>query len=159
MKNDELLISRLIEETCNEELKEDLGKTFNLSDYFERRVNEIEFLSLKKYLEQQELNSFQLSYLESIKCYRINMNNMRLDFPSNWSLFKNLKNTNLAWINKEEDNDFLCDIFSELTSGCEAFALINEANEFKLITFSDEEWKTHIEWINNYFENKKSKAA
>lgn len=156
MKNDEL-ISKLIEETCNEEEAPAAKAVESLSDYFDRKVNQVEFLSLSKYITQQGLESSKLSYNAETKCYRLEIKEMKLDFPSNWSVFEGLNQNNFAYINRENDHDFLCDIFSEIHKECESFILIQDHDDCNLITFSDYSGKLHSDWIKNYFEKKKEK--
>ena len=157
MNMEDDLISKLINETCKEEQSEEKleeAKVFELSNYFEKRVNQVEFLSLEKYLTQQDLNSFTLSYNELNSCYRLETNNVTLDFPSNWSIFHTLKVNKLQWISAKENTDFLCDIFAEVLGSCEAFALTNDSGKFNITLFSDSSANDHYEWMLNYFSKK-----
>jgi len=157
MNMEDDLISKLIEETCKEEQEEtpqEDGKVFELSNYFEKRINQVEFLSLEKYIVQQDLNSFELSYNQNNGCYRLTTNKMTLDFPSNWSLFHTLKINKLQWVNAHENTDFLCDIFSEVLGSCEAFALTNDNGKFNVTLFADGSANEHYEWMLNYFSKK-----
>ncbi len=157
MNMEDDLISKLIEETCKEEQEEtpsEESKVFELSSYFEKRVNQVEFLSLEKYIVQQDLNSFELSFNEKNSCFRLTARNLTLDFPSNWSIFHTLKINKIQWVNAHENTDFLCDIFSEVLGSCEAFALTNDNGKFSVTLFADGSANEHYEWMLNYFSKK-----
>lgn len=152
---EEDFISRLIEETCKDEKEEELpAKVSELSDYFEKKVNQVEFLSLEKYLAQQDLQDFLLSFNDQNSCYRLTDGGTILDFPSNWSVFENVKLKTVQLISTESDSDYLCDIFNEIFNGCEGFVLLNESGKCRIVLFKDNKFLEHYEWLLNYFSKK-----
>jgi hypothetical protein len=163
MKNDETLISKLIEETCQEENSEGLNTEpitkpmEDLSSYFERRVNQVEYLSLAKYIFDQSLTAIELKFNQSTKCFKMKIGNIELDFPSNWSVFSTISTTEVIYVNRENDTDFLCDILTEISAHCESFMLVNDKNEVNLITFNDYSGQLHLEWMKAYFEKRNLK--
>jgi hypothetical protein len=164
MKNDEILISKLIEETCTDENSENLNSgpttkpSEDLSSYFERRVNQVEYLSLAKYIFDQSLNAIELKFNNPTKCFKMKIGNIELDFPSNWSVFSNISTTEVIYVNRENDTEFLCDILTEISDHCESFMLVNDKNEVNLITFNDYSGQLHFEWMKAYFEKRNLKV-
>lgn len=157
MKNEDLLMSQLLEETCKDsekanELTESNGG--DLVKYFEKRLNQVDFLSLDVYIKEEGLKSFSLNYIEKSKCFRLVCGMYELDFPSNWSVFKSLHTSNLNFVTQANDQDFLCEIFSEINSNCESFIVLNENGKCCLLMFSDYSGKLHFEWMKEYFESR-----
>lgn len=152
---EEDFITKLIEETCKEDAEETLPtKVSELSDYFEKKVNQVEFLSLEKYLVQQDLQDFSLNFDGKTRCYRLIDGGTVLDFPSNWSIFENVGLKAVQLISNETDNDHLCDIFNEVFNGCEGFVLLNESGKCRIVLFKDSRFIEHYEWILSYFSKK-----
>jgi hypothetical protein len=152
---EEDFITKLIEETCKDEKEDEApAKVSELSDYFEKRVNQVEFLSLEKYLAQQDLQDFSLAFISNTKCFRLQDGKTTLDFPSNWSVFENVNVKAVQLIASESDTDFLCDIFNEAFDGCESFVLLNESGKCRVVLFKDHKYLEHYEWMLNYFSKK-----
>ncbi len=156
MKNEEDLIKKLLEETCTDEKEsfESLENVAHLSDYFEKKVNQVEFLSFEKYIIQQEIEAHLVEFQKSTGCYRLVFNQMTLDFPSNWSVFEGLSVYKVTLVNHENDRELLCDIFSEVFGSCESFILINNENKFNFLLFRNSEYLDHYQWLLNYFSKK-----
>ena len=153
--NEDTLISRLIEETCNDSLEKDQLNTFgDLRNYFEKRLNEVDFLSINDYLLQHHLSCFEINYQKNSQCYRMTLNQSILDFPSNWSIFKDLKTANLIYLDHTSDQDFLLDLFSELNGSFSNIALVRENEYLRLIFLPEENAIIHLKWLRSYFENK-----
>jgi hypothetical protein len=153
MNNDDYLISKLISETYDESTeKEQPHPVVDLRSYFEKKLNEVEFLSVKDYVFQNNLKIESVIYNENNKCFRLSLMGTVLDFPSNWSIFKNLNSENLVYLDSELDNDFLRDIFSEVTGESVNLAFYRIKNEFKLILLPEENSNEHVKWFRGYFE-------
>jgi hypothetical protein len=77
-----------------------------------------------------------------------------LDFPMNWSVFKNINNEELIFVDQSLDQDFLLDIFSEVTGEHNNLALVRESQEVKLVFLPEDQSKEHIQWFRGFFEKK-----
>lgn len=153
--NDDTLISKLISETYTEAPDKDQpNAVVDLRNYFERKLNEVDFNSMGDYLIQHDLRMSNLQYQEKSKCYRLVYNGSVLDFPSNWSIFKDIKSEDVVYLDHSLDQDFLLDIFSELTGIESNLALVKESSEVKLIYLPEEESKNHVKWFRGFFEKK-----
>jgi hypothetical protein len=155
MSNDDALISKLISETYTDSFDKDQPNAVSdLRNYFEKKLNEVEFISVADYLNQHGLKMSPLT-LHNNHCYRLVYNKSVLDFPKNWSIFKDIKNEDLIFVDQSLDQDFLLDIFSEVTGEYNNLALIKESMEVKLIFLPEMESKEHIQWFRGFFEKKK----
>lgn len=155
MGNEDTLISKLIEETYTESVEKDQPNSLvDLRSYFEKRLNEVDFGSIADYIDQNFLSHFQLHYLKNIGCYRLNLNEYVLDFPSNWSVFSDVSSSELVYVDSSLDRDFLLDIISEVCGNIQSFVLVRESNRIELVIFSAENSHEHIKWMRNYFEKK-----
>lgn len=158
--DDDKLISRLIEETCTETVEKDQPNSFiDLRKYFEKRSNEVGYISIVDYLDQQQLVHQIASFQSSSGCYRLNLNQAVLDFPSNWSIFKEIKSTCLVYVDQSLDQDFLLDVFSELRGCFQNIALIKENQDVHLVFLSEENALDHVKWMRGYFEKKNAGEA
>lgn len=157
MSNEDLLISKLIEETCIEPTeKERPNSNIDLRKYFEKRLNQIDFISITDYLDQNHLSHQALVLGINSNCYRLNFKQSVLDFPMNWSIFNEIKNSDLIYVDKSIDQDFLLDIFSELCGSFQNIALVKENQEIQLVFLPDENSSEHVNWMRNYFDKKKT---
>ena len=155
MSNDDTLISKLISETYTETSdKEQPSPVIDLRNYFERKLNEVEFLSIDDYLAQNNLSMSDLMLQEQTQCYRLTYNESVLDFPVNWSIFKEISTEDLVFVDQSLDQDFLLDIFSELTGGYTNLALVKENGKVKMVYLPEEASKEHIQWFRGFFEKK-----
>lgn len=160
MSNDDTLISQLISETYTETSdKEQPSPVIDLRNYFERKLNEVEFLSIDDYLAQNNLSMSDLMLQEQTQCYRLTYNESVLDFPVNWSIFKEIGTEDMVFVDQSLDQDFLLDIFSEITGGYTNLALVKENGKVKMIYLSEEASKEHIQWFRGFFEKKNTAAA
>jgi hypothetical protein len=155
MDNDDTLISKLISETYIEAPDKDQPNAVSdLRNYFEKKLNEVEFISMDDYLAQHCLKMSKLKLQAQTQCYRLIYKKSVLDFPSNWSIFKEIKNEDVVYVDQSLDQDFLLDIFSELTGNFSNIALIKEENVLKLIYLPEESSKEHVKWFRGFFEKK-----
>lgn len=155
MSNEDTLISKLIEETCTESVEKDQPNTsVDLRKYFEKRLNQVDFISIKDYLDQHHLSHQALVFQANTSCYRLSFKQSVLDFPSNWSIFKEIKDTDLLYLDQSHDQDFLLDIFSELCGSFQNIVLVKENQEIQLVFLPDESPSDHVKWMQNYFEKK-----
>jgi hypothetical protein len=155
MSNDDALISKLISETYLDSTEKDLPNAIGeLRDYFEKKLNEVEFISMDDYLSQHGLSMSPLTLHTNTSCYRLICNKAVLDFPTNWSIFRDLKTENLIFVDSSLDQDFLLDIFSELRGEFTNLALVKEDEAVKLIYLPEEQSKEHIQWFRGFFEKK-----
>ena len=157
MSNDDTLISKLLVETYEETSDKDQpNAVVDLRHYFERKLNEVEFLSLEDYLAQNGLAMSSLKLVKKSQCYRLNHNDSVIDFPSNWSIFKEIKNEDIVFVDQSLDQDFLLDIFSELNGDFYNLALVKDNQVVMMIYLPEESSKEHVQWFRGYFEKKKS---
>lgn len=155
MSNEDTLMSKLIEETYTESVEKDQPNTLvDLRTYFEKKLNEIDFCSISDYIDQNFLSHFQLRYLESIGCYRLSFQEFVLDFPSNWSVFGEVKNTDLIYVDHSLDQDFLLDVISEVCGNIDSFVLVRESSKVELVLLPAENSHDHVKWMRNYFEKR-----
>ncbi len=160
MNDDDKLISKLLTETCVEAPgKDQPNAVVDLRNYFERKLNEVDFLSMSDYLTQHNLGMSKLAFQGKSQCYRLVFNGSVLDFPSNWSIFKDIKSDDMVYVDQSLDQDFLLDIFSELTGSFTNIALVKDSNEVTLIYLPEEVAKDHIQWFRGYFEKKNSEGS
>ena len=153
MKNDDFLISQLISETYDDApQKEQPNDVIDLRNYFEKKLNEIEFLSIKEYLTQNGLVAQSVKYIEQIKCFRIILNNHIIDFPSNWSIFNDLTKGNLIFLESKNDQDYLLEIFSELRGIQSNLAILNHDSQISMVFLPEELSKVHLKWFRGFFE-------
>lgn len=157
--NDDILISKLIEETCTESIEKDQPNSIvDLRKYFEKRLNEVDFLSIADYLDQHHLSHQAIAYRDSSKCFRLVFKQTTLDFPSNWSIFKEIKKNDLVYVDQSLDQDFLLDIFAELCGSLQNIVLVRENQEVQLVFLSEENSREHVNWMRNYFDRKNSET-
>ena len=159
MNNDDILISQLISETYDEASeKEQPIDVLDLRNYFERKLNEVEFISINDYLAQNNLEMSDLMLQDQTQCYRLIYNDSVLDFPVNWSIFKEIGVEDLVFVDQSLDQDFLLDIFSEITGGYKNLALVKENGQVKMVYLPEEASKEHIQWFRGFFEKKNQEA-
>jgi hypothetical protein len=154
MSDQELLLKQITEETYNDE--DVISSPVSLVDYFERRLNEVDYISLKAYLENEEILSFLLSYNEQTKCYRATVGSFEIDFPSNWSIFSEFHDSKLAYVNAEEDSDSLCEVFLSLVGEVKFVVLASDHDMSRLIFLNSENAVKQCAWIEGYFQNKQA---
>jgi hypothetical protein len=153
--NDDILISQLISETyIDGDSKDQPNDCVDLRNYFEKRLNQVDYLSINDYIAQHNLVANDLELQERTKCYRLVINGSVLDFPSNWSVFKDLKNKELVFVDQSLDQDFLLDIFSEITGSYSNLAMVNEEKNVRVIFLPEDASKDHVQWIRGYLEKK-----
>jgi hypothetical protein len=153
--NDAILISQLISETyLNGDSKDQPNDCLDLRNYFEKRLNQVDYLSINDYISQHNLVANDLILQEITKCYRLVINGSVLDFPSNWSVFKDLRNKELVFLDQSLDQDFLLDIFSEITGSNSNLVMVNEEKNVKVIFLPEDVSKDHVQWIRGYLEKK-----
>lgn len=156
--NEDALISKLIEETCSETVEKDQNTNFtDLRKYFEKRLNEVEFVSITDYLDQHYLSHQILAYQSQSSCYRLSFKQSILDFPSNWSIFENIKNKDLIYVDQSQDDEYLLDIFSELCGSFQNIVLIRNDQEVRLVFLPEENALNHVKWIMGYFNKRENK--
>lgn len=158
--NDDILISKLIEETCTEtSIEKDQPNSFiDLRKYFEKRLNEVDFLSIADYLNQHHLTHQAIALQDKSKCFRLIFKQTTLDFPSNWSIFKEIKKTDLVYVDQSLDQDFLLDIFAELCGSFQNIVLVKENEEVQLVFLPEENSRDHVNWMRNYFDKKNTQT-
>ena len=160
MSTEDTLISKLIEETYTESVEKDQPNTsVDLRKYFEKRLNLVDFISIGDYLDQHHLSHQALILEERSGCYRFNFKQTILDFPSNWSIFKDIKDSDLIYVDHSVDQDFLLDIFSELCGSFQNVVLVKDNQEIQLVFLPGEESLDHLKWMTNYFDKKKMSSG
>ena len=108
MNNDDTLISKLISETYSESTEKDQpNAVVDLRNYFEKKLNEVDFISISDYLSQHNLSMSNVVFQTQSQCYRLVLNESVLDFPSNWSIFKEINSEDLVYVDQSLDQDFL----------------------------------------------------
>lgn len=155
MNNDDTLISQLISETyIDNDVKEQPNTLVDLRHYFEKRLNEVDYISITDYIRQHQLESGVLVLQKESRCYRLQLNGSVLDFPSNWSIFKEVKDEEIIYLDSSLDQDFLLDIFSEVTGSFSNLIIVREGSDVKLIFTPEATSRDHIQWVRGYFEKK-----
>lgn len=160
MSNDDTLISKLISETYSDSTEKDQpNAVVDLRNYFEKKLNEVDFISINDYLSQHNLSMSNVVFQTQTQCYRLVLNNSVLDFPSNWSIFKEIKSEDLVFVDQSLDQDFLLDIFSELNGSFFNLALVKDNKDVKLVYLPEEVSKDHIQWFRGFFEKKNQEES
>lgn len=162
-ETDDLFLNALLDETYNESSSPDsLCDVHDLRFYFEKKLNEVDHLSLKDYLDQNKLKSSTLSLNLNTRCYRMKFDEHILDFPSNWSFFSEVAENEFIYIDEEVDQDMLLDIFAEMLKE-EVNVLVLKDNDESVMIYLDRfDNKAHLEWARSYLEkqkNEQKKAA
>lgn len=160
MSNEDTLISQLISETYTDGAEADQpNNCIDLRNYFEKRLNQVDYISIWDYLDQHDLSHESMVFHARSGCYRLNLKQSVLDFPLNWSIFKEINSSDLIYLDQSLDQDFLLDIFSEINGCIKNIALVKDNNEIQIIFLTDEESHSHLKWIRNYFEKKNARNA
>jgi hypothetical protein len=167
--SDDWFIGKLLEETYQCVPSDELSKSpGDLLDYFTNHKsqpkNSSRDLVLRNYFQNHGLVIAPLEYRIKSKCYRMTINNLVLDFPSNWGLFESLESlsaTDYFMISKKEDKTSLAIILSQVVSYPADIVVMTDAGEkfLALIRESSEEDK---DWLTSFFglnENEQKKAA
>lgn len=152
MSDQDLLLKQITEETYQDDFS--TSSPTSLVNYFEKRLNEVDFLSLKTYLANEEILFLPMTYNEVTKCYRVVMDQTPIDFPSNWSIFSRFGSEQLVHVKASADKDFLCEIFLSHVGEVKIIMLATDENRSKLIFLSSEKSDKHLEWVENYFAKK-----
>jgi hypothetical protein len=155
MVDKDLFMSQITEETCAEPGENSSsGKCTDFQQYFEKRLNQVEFNSLSDYLIQQSLNHHLLVFQAETGCYRLSIEDTILDFPSNWSIFEGIKAKEIIQVDYSMDNDFFMDIFSELFGGIQSIVLLKESQKVVMVFLENENFQDHLKWMLGYFEKR-----
>ncbi len=151
---DDNFINVMINETCDGSLdkkndsSEAVSNVVNLRDYFEKKVNEVEFLSLKEYLKDKNVKFVTLDYSEKTKMYRMTLNENIFDFPENWSVFKTLRTEN--YIELIHNDDLLNEIFAEFIGYDYQLTFLAENNQNQMIFVPLHQITKCKEWLREY---------
>ena len=156
MSIEDTLISKLIEETCNSQAdeSEQLGPAVDLRSYFEKRLNQVEYNSLMDYLGQNQISFKNLTFQKETGCYQLCWNETVVDFPSNWSIFQNIQTSELIFVDRDVDSDFLLDVFAEVTGSFNNIAVTREDDTVNLVLLSEAGYTEHSKWMIRYFNKK-----
>ncbi|MBY0413861.1 MAG: hypothetical protein K2Q18_06835 [Bdellovibrionales bacterium] len=148
-------MSKLISETYTEApLAEEKAPVSDLRNYFEKKLNEVEFNSMSDYLTQHGLKVSAITLMEKTQCYRLIFNKSVLDFPKNWSVFKDIQSSDVIFIDQSLDEDFLLDVFSEVTGEYSHLAFVKDNQQVRLIYLPEEQSRDHVKWFRGYFDKK-----
>lgn len=151
---DDNFIEVLLNETCdleeNAEMfkKEEFSNVHSLRNYFERKVNEVEYLNLHQFLSANKIQFVSLKYESEIKMYRMSLKGTDYDFPVNWSFFQHIQNE-MYWEHRE-DQELLNEVFSELIGYQYQLAFVNENNKCDMIFVPTAELKKCNDWLREY---------
>lgn len=160
---DDNFIDVLLNETCAMEEEQmvapvEVTNVVNLRDYFERKVNEVEYLNLHHYLSANEIQFVTLSLLPETNCYRMTLAGQIFDFPKNWSVFESIEK--VSYFQNEDDQDYLNDVFSEMVGYNYQLAFMNENNKSEMIFVPAGDIQKCHEWFVGYLKKKEeSKIA
>lgn len=158
---DDNFIEVLLNETCDLEEETETKKTeefsnvVNLRDYFERKVNEVEYLNLHQFLSENKIQFVELNYQSETKMYRMSLNGEVYDFPENWSLFQYVEKE-MYW-EHHTDPEFLNELFSEMVGYHYQLAFVNENNQCDMIFVPTAELKKCNDWLREYVIKKMEK--
>ncbi len=155
MNNDDLLMSKLIAETYTESSDKDQPNAVGeLRSYFEKKLNEVEFISLKDYVQQNNLRINDVHFQAKTKCFRIKLDQTILDFPSNWSIFKQISSEDIVYVDSTLDQDFLLDIFAEINNEHFNLLFVKEIEKIKIVYLPEHTSKDHLQWFRGFVEKK-----
>lgn len=155
-ESDDALINQLINDTYEDVSELEMpAKIEDLRFYFEKKLNEVDYNSIINYIEQNSLKMHGLAYVEETKCFQISSEQMVIDFPSNWSIFKDFASEDLVYLDEGLDQDMLLDIFNEIIGEHLNLALVRDEDRCMVIYLSKEESKEHVRWFRNYLEKQK----
>lgn len=155
-------IEVLLNETCeleeNASFKkiEETTNLVSLRDYFEKKVNEVEYINLHLFLSENNVRYATLKYQAETKMYRMNLNNQDYDFPENWSFFQYIEKE-MYW-EHHTDNDFLNELFSEMVGYDYQLAFVNEDKQCDMIFVPIADLKKCKEWLREYAIKKMEKT-
>lgn len=156
-ENDDLFLNTLINETYKDSATaESPCEVEELRFYFEKKLNEVDHASLVNYLDQNKIEHSSLSHNQTTRCYRMSYNEQVLDFPENWSFFKEIENEDFIYIDEDMDADMLLDIFSEMVEMEVNILVIKDESELRLIYLNRFDDKQHLEWTRIYLEKQKN---
>jgi hypothetical protein len=153
MNDQELLMKQITEETYQDD-DTSASPPINLVNYFEKKLNEVDFISLKNYLAHEEILYCPLTFNHLTRCYRIVLGNTEIDFPSNWSIFNKFQTESLVHVKATDDEDFLCEVFLSQTGEVNILVLANDNEESRLIFLSSIKSEQQLNWIESYFAKK-----
>lgn len=152
--SDDNFIGVLLNETCElEDSKENKkyevpSNVVNLRDYFERKVNEVEYLNLHQFLKENRVQFVELKYVAETKMYRMSLNGDIFDFPENWSFFQFIKRE-MYW-EHHSDPELLNEVFSDLIGYHYQLAFVNENDMCDMIFVPTADFKKCNEWLREY---------
>lgn len=156
-KNDDKLFLKLITETYSSTNEsEQLHTPGELNIYFEKKQNEIEFTSIKKYLSDNSIEYETLEYDHVSRCFQLRYEQLEINFPSNWSNFSKFVNTGFEIIDEETDSDFLLDIFNEVRTVKNNILLLQDSEMILMIFLEEFKMKDHLNWIRDYLDKSKT---
>jgi len=162
MKNDEFLLSKLIEETCQQEDEGNTSSIKSFVDYFEMKSNYHEHRSLSDFVEAEGLSHYELSLIPAIHCFRLIDGAFILDLPKNFSIFTHLVNGAIEFLNAETDEDLLCSVLSEVFGKCDGICGLYDGEKYFLILSKNEFSHEQVDWLRSYqgkhFEKNQSAA-
>jgi len=156
--SDDLFIGKLLEETYQHVPKEESSKSpSDLFDYFKNHTSQAKISSrdylLQSYFQSHGLVLAPLSYRNTSQCYRMKLDNLIFDFPSNWGIFKNLKYLNtrdFIIVSRKEDSTSLAAVLSEVVAYPADVVVITDSGE-KFLALTRESSEEDREWLSNFF--------
>ncbi len=151
---EESFIGMLLNETCEAETSKDhiANNVVDLRTYFEKKVNEVEFIDLKAYLTSKEIKFAQMNLIPEIGTYRAVINEEIFDFPKNWSIFAELER--VSYYSNMTNEDHLNEIFSSLVGYTYQLAFVNEEKHIEMIFVPEADAVRCREWLMNYANKK-----
>ncbi len=158
-KNDDFLISHLLEETYQSLPRHDESSVMgNLNAHFDHHhsllKNDLD-PTLDNFLNRQATKTYSLEYRASIGCYRIELAHQKIDLPGNWGAFAKLaREVSFVNLNNDELNELLAALLGREIQ-CVLVGSFGNAR----ISFFEAEDDISIKWLEKYFAGLEKKEA
>jgi len=94
---------------------------------------------MEEFFKSHGVTAIPIFFNQKNRSFRLRLGDKYLDIPSNWSQFAKLNEALITnhqeyiVIDRANDRDFLCEIFSSIIGRCDNFALIHTEHEMFLV--------------------------
>lgn len=140
-RKEDSFISQMLNETMEVSSTEtaSTSNVVNLRDYFESKSNTSEDkLDLNEFLRSKLLPVNGLEYIPETQCFRLSFVGDVLDFPSNWSIFSKMLQSEFVNLSRRNDADHLCDVLSSLYGSDVEVVIFRDHSHFRWVWFEED---------------------
>lgn len=156
--NEDWFIGKLLEETYQCVPNEETSRSASdLLNYFINHKSHPKKSSrdyvLRNYFQSHGLILAPLHYRSKTQCYRMSINGLVFDFPSNWGVFKSLgslESTDYVLVSKKDDNTSLATVLSDVVSYPADIVVLVDSGE-KFLALTRESSEEDRDWLSNFF--------